>query len=148
MNKDLYWPLGITLTLVFFVLFLVGTVLFSRTVPVNLVSENYYEHSLNFQQHLDTVERTAALSDGVRWEYLAAENALDVQIPAANTVVGAVHLSRPSDANMDRHLPLIPDADGQQRIELAGLSKGLWRVSLSWKTDGEAFFAEEVLVIR
>ncbi len=150
-NKDLYWPFGISLSLLLFVAFLVGTLLFSRTVPVNLVSDDYYENSLKYQQQLERIQLTRNLSSPPKWRYLPGGQSALLELPAnalSPNTVGQITLVRPSDARKDRTLPLQIDKTGRQQVSLAGLDKGLWRVRVIWGEKGTEFYDEQVLVLQ
>lgn len=149
-NKDLYWPIGIALSLLLFVAFLIGTLLFSRTVPVNLVSEDYYENSLNYQQQLERIQHTRTLSSPPKWRYQPAGQSALLELPAntlSPNVVGQITLIRPSDARKDRSFPLQVNEKGWQQLNLAGLDKGLWRARVVWGERGTEFYDEQVLLI-
>ena len=151
MNKDLYWPIGISVTLILFVAGLIGFMIFSKTVPVNLVSENYYENSLNYQQQIDESQRASEVKNDMTMQYDLQQQSLNILIPnlADNSIVdGEVYFFRPSDSRKDRRIALAVDDGGQQLLSLADFDKGLWRVRLSWNVNKTSFYTEEVLVIQ
>jgi nitrogen fixation protein FixH len=51
-------------------------------------------------------------------------------------------LYRPSESALDVTLPLAPDADGTQTISTAKLARGLWRVKVTWSSEGREFYHE------
>ncbi len=150
-NKDLYWPIGITLTLLVFVGFLVGSLLYSRTIPENLVTENYYENSIHFQQQIDRVKRTGDLLEGVKWQHQPSQKSVIIQLPSqarSASTNGTITLFRPSDAKQDRAIPLNIDQDGKQVLNVADLEKGFWRAFISWRDNEKEYYTEEMFVIQ
>jgi hypothetical protein len=62
-------------------------------------------------------------------------------------VEGEVGLYRPSEASLDRRIPLRVGADGVQTLDASGLKPGLWRVRVRWGPEASGFFAEAAVVI-
>jgi len=150
-NKDLYWPIGITVTLLLFVGFLVGSLLYSRTIPENLVTENYYESSIKFQQQIDRIKRTGDLLEELRWQYQPSQKSVMIQLPSQSrsaSTSGTITLFRPSDAKKDRAIPLNIDPDGKQILNVADLEKGFWRAFITWNSNEKEYYTEKMLVIQ
>lgn len=150
-RKELYWPVGISLVLLGFVGFLITFLLFSRTVPVNLVSENYYHDALNYQDQLDRIAQTKNLAEKPAWHYNIEAGYLEIEFPAsANSgeLKGTIAFLRPSDANRDIQMSLALDEYGKQRIATAELGKGLWKSQVHWDTPDGQYYQEEVWSIQ
>jgi len=146
-----YWPLGVVGAVA---LFLAGTALLvflSARSPADLVSPDYYERELRYQEDLDRRARTLALADRVQLTYDAARHQLTLALPAdhaARRAVGQIHLYRPSAAGQDRRIPLALDAHGRQTLDTAAWPAGLWRVRVTWRVGEEEFALDEQVVVR
>ncbi len=150
-NKDFYWPIGITVTLLLFVGFLVGSLLYSRTIPENLVTENYYENSIKYQQQIDRIKRSNEMIKGLEWQYHPAQKNVLIQLPQqafSPSTSGTITLFRPSDAKKDRVIPLNIDQNGNQLLSVADLEKGFWRAFISWNNNEKEYYTEEMLVVQ
>lgn len=146
-NKSLYWPLGITIFLTFFVASLIGLVVFMHTVPVNLEDRNYYESAVNFQERLDQQKR-AAVSDHLQWSYNNATGKVTLQANDV-TLSGRITFRRPSDEFQDFSYPIELNKEQSILLDLNHAEKGLWRVEIEWSSqDGTKYFQSERLVLR
>ena len=100
------WPYGIIL---FFVLLFCGmatVVAIAATHRESMVSENYYEQELKFQDRIDSAAR--AQKSGANIQLDAAAGKLLVAVPAAQLAQkfsGAIELYRPSASELDREFP-------------------------------------------
>ena len=144
------WPYGIIAVFVVFIASTAAVVAFICQHRMDLVTPDYYEQEIRYQQRLDQMNRTAALGAGARVTFDAGTRALTVQLPeghAAGQPSGRLHLYRPSAAGLDRELALAPDAAGRQVIPAPDLAGGSWRARLHWSAGGQEYFAEEALLI-
>lgn len=150
-RKELYWPVGISLFLAVYVGFLISFLFFSRTVPVNLVSETYYHDALNYQDQLDRIAQTKDLAEKPAWHYNMRDGYLEIEFPAsANSeeLKGTIAFLRPSDASRDVRMTLTLDENGKQRFATAELEKGLWKSQVHWDTPNGQYFQEKVWSIQ
>ncbi len=142
------WPIGIVAAFAVFIVltaFFVKSAVSSRT---DLVTRDYYEQELRYQERLDQLRRTAPWMDHIRVRWEPGE--LRVAIPAEHAAAGVrgrLVLYRPSAAAQDVEWPLAPDANGEQRIPAEGLAAGLWKAQLHWSAENEDYYFEEPLVI-
>ena len=143
------WPWGIV---GFFVLFIggIGTCI---AIAVNhnegLVSKDYYEQEIRYQQRIDAIKRTQEHGVIPLIAYDAATPAMTIRYaaPAAiQAATGTITLYRASDASLDRTVPFAPDTTGAQIIPGA-LAKGAWRVKLEWWKDGQPFYLEQAVKV-
>jgi nitrogen fixation protein FixH len=104
------------------------------------VAENYYEQELAYQQQIDKLNRSAALSEDLT---LTSNDAgLSLQFPAwtiGKAVTGTVQLQRPSDQRADDLLDLMLDGDGHMFIPTALRMKGAYNVAVEWSVDGVSY---------
>jgi nitrogen fixation protein FixH len=146
----IHWGIAVAIAYTVFASATAGFVAFAMSHPVQLVSSDYYERSLAHDAHLAAVARTQALGPGVSVGVTAGGDALIVTLPAeaAAGAAGRVAFYRPADASADRTVTLDVDAQGRQRVPLAGLAAGYWRVRVEWTALGKAYFAEHVVAVR
>jgi len=143
------WPAGIIATFALFIAGTVGLVILSARNHVELVSPDYYERELRYQEQINRRERTQALPDQARVSYDAAQGSIFVALPAAQARVaqGRIQLYRPSDARLDREVPLALDGKGIQRLDAKQLHAGPWNVRVQWSVDGKEYFLNRSIVV-
>jgi hypothetical protein len=149
MKLRLNWAAGVITTYVIFAAGTTGFAVYAMRRPVDLVSADYYERSLDQDRQMNAARNTAAL-DGAASIALGDGRALVVTVPAAQAggARGTVVLYRPSDAAADRTFALRPDDRGRQRIALDGLREGLWSVRVRWTAQGREFYLEQRIDLR
>ena len=145
------WPYAIIATFVLFASYIGYMVQQALRTDVELVSPNYYQQELAYQQRMESVARTAALPAPVQVRYEAAAQRLTLELPAALAapgVRGQVHFFRPSDQKLDFTLPFAPvGRPGRQLLSTARLRPGHWRLRLDFTASGQAYFIEKELSI-
>jgi hypothetical protein len=144
------WPYAI---IGWFVVAIIATVMwvtFAMRQRVDLVGKDYYEQEMRFQQQIDRLARTKPMEVEVHASYDAAQRAIVVTLPAGHArqpLTGSIQLYRPSDANLDRNVPLAVDASGTQRLDARQLLAGLWKVKVKWNFSGQEYFFDQPVVV-
>ena len=145
------WPYAIIAAFVLFIGYIGFLVKGTMSSSEDLVSKDYYQKEIAFQQHINSVNRTAQLSEAVGINYDAAAAQILVSVPAeiaGTDVQGTVQFFRPSDLTLDFQLPLQLDAQNQQQFSTTKLAKGFWKVRLSFTSNGQDYYKEQKLVIK
>jgi nitrogen fixation protein FixH len=144
-----FWPIGIAAFFVAAVTFLGIFITWSTRQREDLVADNYYENEVRYQEQLDRLNRTQTLATQIAVNYDAARRSIVIALPVAHAhgVSGSIHLYRPSDARLDRDVPLAIDAEGLQRLDARRLLVGLWKVRVKWNVGGEEFFFDQPVVV-
>jgi nitrogen fixation protein FixH len=142
------WPYGIMLFFVLLVCALAGVVAIAATHRESMVSENYYEQELKFQEQIDGAAR--AQKSGARLQLEPEGGKLVVTVPAEQAVrkcSGVIEFYRPSSPALDCEFPLAPGADGSQTVDVSKLAAGLWQVRVKWSAGGQDYFLEQKITI-
>jgi hypothetical protein len=144
------WPLGIITA---FAVFITGTsalVVIASSHRLDLVSPDYYEQEIRFQNHIDRDARTRQLATPATISYDATAQNIVIVLPAApepQPLIGQIQLYRPSSAGLDRQIKLELNSAGAQTLDAAGLQHGLWNIRVSWSASGRDYFVEKRIVI-
>ena len=146
------WGLKIGIVFVGFVVFMISMVIICmRQENIHLVTENYYEKEIAYQDQIDNETNTVALKNDVPEILYAKENGMvTVQYPAGfsdASITGSILFFRPSDAKQDFTVPLKADPLRQQKVSVADLEKGLWKIKMEWSAVGKKYYLEEKLVV-
>jgi hypothetical protein len=142
----LNWGKGIFLSFIVFALAMAYIVIFPFNQKVELVTDNYYEKEIKYQEQIDKQERTALLS-----ESLSVTNDLkELKItfpPSYQNVTGEILFYRPADAKKDFSLPISADSSGSQLIDISPLIPGYWKIKILWNMNGTQYYYEKNIMI-
>jgi nitrogen fixation protein FixH len=142
------WPVSI---IAFFALALAGLaafITFCVMHPTDLVMQDYYEQELRYQDQIDRTTRARALDALASVAYDQPTRRITIALPLAENgakVSGNIHLYRPSEAALDRHVQLDLDARGTQVLDASDLRPGLWKVKVQWKRGDEEYYLDRQL---
>lgn len=145
------WGIGIAVAYVVFFLAMVSMVIASRFQRSDLVSRDYYEQEIKYQQQIDRMARTAAHGRALDIRFDAELNAVIVQFPTAvagSKVSGTIALFRPANAAYDKSFEISVDAANRQLLACDRLPRGLWRVKITWQIDSEEYYTEEIVQLE
>jgi nitrogen fixation protein FixH len=111
---------------------------------VDLVVPDYYEQDLKHTQRMEQERRAKALAVPLRVSLDGDAVRLVFPDPAA---VGSIGLYRASDSRLDRSVDIAPGAGGEQRIPVAGLAAGPWKIQVAWQQGGAEYYQTETIVV-
>ena len=138
------WPVFITVFYIVFVLFMFVVFFFSQNNRTNLVSENYYEEELRYEDQIRRIRNANDLAVQPTIEYKKENRVLIVAMPDEfkSALKGNIKMFRPSNAQMDTDydLNLI---NNKQLIPTDNLSSGLWLIKFSWSHDNKEYYLEK-----
>lgn len=146
-NMKLNWGFGAFALYGSFVLFMLFMVFKTSKEKVELVTEDYYEKDMVYQQRIDKLNRTKALNEKITWQII--DNNLMIKMPgnATQNVKGDLIFFRPSDESMDLVVPIKLNENNAQLIELSKFSKGMYKVKVDWTSNDLSYYAEEIVII-
>lgn len=137
-------PYAIIATFVLFAAYIGSFVYRAMRTRTELVSANYYEQELGYQDRIAAASSAAALPGGIR--LTAGVDRLVIQLPpalAGQVIRGEVRFVRPADARLDFTVPFRPTDDLSQEVSMAALQPGHWRVELDFTANRERYFVKE-----
>lgn len=133
--------------IVFIVISISMTVIF-MTQDVDLVTDKYYENSLQYQDEIDKQSRTKALDEEVKINFNG--EVITISVPSnylSKDISGEIFFYRPSNPKLDFALPL-QLVEGSQIIPVERLEKGFWRLKLNWTMDENKYYNERAINIE
>lgn len=146
MNKVKFnWATGIFLAYSAFVALIIIMVISTYKQNIDLVTPDYYEQELKYQQRQAELIRSNHLQENVLVKMTDA--ALILKFPQGKSISGEVELFRPSDKRMDVELPISTNADGEMYINTSPMKSGMYKIQISWMMDDISYFNEETIVI-
>jgi hypothetical protein len=147
--KKISWGTGIVIGIIGFVLISVTMTIIFMTQDVNLVSDNYYEKSLSYQDEIDKQNRTNSLDDQVKINFNG--EVINILFPfdyLNENISGEIYFYRPSNSKLDFKMPLELNEEGNQLILVNNFEKGFWRLKLNWTMDGNRYYSERAITIK
>jgi hypothetical protein len=149
MNKKpfLSWGWGIAIVYGLFLIVTIGSAIYTTTLDYFLVSEDYYQKGIDYQDQIDKVKRTSELVESVSWLYNPNTQVVQFQYPVELSS-GKVVFYRPSNSNLDRYVKIEKGVDNQQIINIRNWQKGYWKIKVDWQMKNETFFNEGFIDIK
>ena len=147
--KKISWGTGIVIGIIIFIILSVTMTIIFMTQDVSLVSDNYYEKSLVYQDEIDKQSRTKSLNEEVEINFNG--EMISVLFPSdysTKKMTGEIYFYRPSDQRMDFKIPLQLSETGRQIIPTQNIEKGFWRMKLNWEMDGNEYYNEKAIIIQ
>lgn len=144
------WGWKIVIVYTAFVVMTLAMVFYFMGQDVDLVAEDYYKQEIEYQDQIDKIANTMALKEPVGFEYSFQNRTIIINFPKSHIdqgIHGKIHLYRPSNADEDREFEVRPESEGDQTIAVGSLSKGLWKIKISWSSAGNTFYDEKVITL-
>lgn len=139
------WGKGILLTIIAFVALIMTLVVISvRMDGIELVTENYYQAEINYQDRIDQESSALRLDRTVITYHLIDKN-LVLDLPSGTN--GKLQFFRPSDATLDREIAVNVLDSNHTSVSLADLKPGYWKVQLSWTEAGKNYYEEKKITL-
>jgi hypothetical protein len=143
------WGTGILIGIIVFVVISISMTVIFMTQEVSLVSDNYYEKSLSYQDEIDKQSRTKSLDEEVKINFNG--EIINILFPSAyqdKDISGEIYFYRPSNPKLDFKVQLELNDEGNQMILIKNFEKGFWRIKLNWTMDGEGYYNERAITVE
>lgn len=139
------WGKGIILTLTAFAGIIISMVVICvRQDDIHLVTQNYYEEEIKYQDQIDKMVN-ASMLDYEALAFDAQRRLIELNLPKG--AKGTLHLFRPSDARLDQKLEFeIQDLE-VNAINLSELKPGYWKIKMTWVEDETSYYIEKKITI-
>jgi nitrogen fixation protein FixH len=144
------WPIGIAGFFVVLIAALATWAVVAQRNREELVSADYYEQEVAYQQQINRLRRSADSGVVIGFVPVGQGGVIRITWPLASRpgeAQGRVRLYRPSEAALDREVPVLVRADGVQSIDAGALKPGLWKVRVHWGPEDSGYYAEGSVVV-
>ena len=148
MKIRVHWGVGISLVYAAFALGTLSVVALATSTHVDLVSEDYYQRALTFDQQLEAAARGRAADTRIS-VVTAPHPQLVFELPPSSAPDGGgtITLYRASASSGDRSWPLGLDPAGRQSLPLEGMAPGHWLAQVRWTREGRDYYVEREIVL-
>lgn len=144
------WGWKIVVVYSAFVVMTLGMVFYFMGHKVDLVADDYYKQEIEYQDQIDKITNAKTLKEPIEFEYSSAERKVKLNFPPEHLnqgLEGSIHFYRPSDSSMDKQFKINPSNEGEQVIAIGSLSKGLWKIKISWTAASKAYYDEKTITL-
>jgi hypothetical protein len=141
------WGYRILMVYAFFVAGILFLVFKSSSQKMDLVTTDYYEKELKYQQKIDETNRVNALSAPVSCEIKNGQ--LIILFPndfAGKNITGEAVLYCPSDEDNDATQKFTIN-DGALIVPIPSFKKNAYELHLSWQANGLNYYFEKKIFI-
>lgn len=142
------WGYKIMLVYVVFIAGIMLLVFKSSSQKVELVTENYYEQELKFQQKIDQAERAQSLSVPIKYDF--ENNEITISFPdemKGKKLNAQVLIYFVADETKDKTYHLTTE-EAKLLIELPQNSKGNYVLKMDWMADSISYYSEHKFFIK
>ena len=141
------WGKGLILAYAVFIAGVIIMVTISISKDVELVTPNYYEREIKYQEEIDRINNTNKLPEQVKFD--VSESLLILSFPAVSyggAINGEISFYRPSDSKKDFKVNINAGSDFKQAIDIRSIEKGLWKIKMFWNMNGKDYLSTNSIV--
>jgi len=121
----------------------------SMREDVNLVSGDYYQQELDYQEQIERLNNYEALQQKPDFKHLVKDKKciLTFPSPAPADINGTVHFYRPSNSGLDKIYSIKAPSEAGYQFDVSELTKGMWTVKITWKSAGKEYYFEKPMAL-
>jgi hypothetical protein len=140
------WGKSIVLAFVLFAIFIGVLVTVCVRQDISLVTGDYYNEELKFQDQMDRARNADQLTQKPEIDLLDGQS-LRVVFDFQQFDGGKLELYSPSDISQDKIFSLETTSSPFQVFSLGTLKKGNYKVKMTWSANGKEFYLEKSIYI-
>lgn len=136
----------IVVAFVLFAIFIGTLVTVCVKQDINLVSKNYYNDELKYQDQIGRINNTNKLA--VKPTIVKVDSNVQVQFDSKFKIQnGELKMFCPADPMRDKTFTLFPSTGNTQLFDISSLRSGMYKARLLWSMDGKEYFVESVIYV-
>jgi nitrogen fixation protein FixH len=141
---------GVKITILYlsFVGLILTLVFMAYGHKVELVSKDYYAQELKYQDKIDAMNNANALEKSI--SHMVNKDAIELEINSdllTSDFSGTIYFFRPSDSEKDKQIKM-NFTTNKQIIPANELSRGAYKMQLTWTAGNKQYFKEEVIFVE
>jgi len=142
------WGKKITVLYLSFVALIVTLVVLCFGQKVELETKDYYAQEIKFQDKIDAISNEKNLASTITHQLQGTQIILNADSSlVSKDFEGTINFYRPSDSSKDMNLKM-NFTNNQQIINTSTLIHGVYKMQLSWLSNGTKYFKEDVIFIK
>ena len=131
---------------------MIGILVYKSTnQKLDLVSEDYYDKAVKYQNQINNIQNTEALADKPASSFNKNENVVEIKFPnnfINAQIKGTLFFFKPDNANLDFSVNIELNENNIQKIPANKLSRGNWKIKTNWKANKTSYYQEETIFIN
>ncbi|AGW86164.1 Cytochrome Cbb3 Oxidase Maturation Protein CcoH [Blattabacterium sp. (Nauphoeta cinerea)] len=139
------WDIGIMLSLIVFITFIIYIAFIFPHVGSQLVSDRYYENEMKYQEIINQKKNVLKLPEKIKVFIL--HSGVEVMFPPVNNDIhGFFTLFRSSSKDLDftQSFKILRSSQKRLLIPKKFLKKGYYKLIIRWKTNQKYFFEKDI----
>lgn len=141
------WGTGIVIALVLFAAMLTYYMIRGAQNPSDLVTEDYYEQEIKYQDRIDYIKNAQELG-ALQVEKEAGQLRITFPVGFNNSdASGKIHFYRPNNAAIDFEVPLKLDANNEQIFDVSKVVQGRWVLKTQLQASGKNYYWEDQITL-
>jgi len=143
------WGTGIVIAFVIMVSAMLYLVSIALRQDNDLVESDYYQKSINYQQHIDKAKNTELLAEKIMIDYSSGSLKLNYpKLADFKEYSGKILFYSPVEAKRDLSINIEADSSYAQIVDLSKIQAGRYMIKIDWQISAKAFYKEEELIIE
>ena len=135
----------IVVSFVLFALFIGTLVTLCIREDISLVSKDYYNEELDYQQQIKRLNNTEGLEQKPIIKFIDQVGLKVIWGTRTKIEKGELKLFCPSNDKLDKQFAL--QTSNEQIFDITSLKKGMYRVKLLWTMEGKEYYYEEEIFV-
>ncbi|MCI4668469.1 MAG: FixH family protein [Bacteroidia bacterium] len=141
------WGYKITFLYTGFAVLILGMVFASvKYNKIHLVTKNYYEQEVLFNEKAIKISNTQSLEKPVQINYQIEDQLIRLNFPELEGISGNIKLYRPSNSKKDKDFA-IQLSDFSQEINVVSFTRGQWKVLVDWEANGKKYYQQKLVIL-
>jgi hypothetical protein len=144
------WGTKIVISFVVFVGIIMSMVVISVKQDFFLVTENYYEQEIKYQDQIDRMTNHQNLTEKPLLQWSENKNQLLLIFPGQlieQGITGNIVFFRPSDASLDRTYEIALSESGVQAFDARLFRNGKWKAKIHFSVNNKEFYTEQSIIL-
>lgn len=142
------WGTGIVIAMIVMVSGMIFLVSIALRQDYDLVEDDYYQKSVDYQQHIDEVKNTESLAEKIKFEQSGDSlKMIFPQLAVVQEYSGEIHFYSPVEADLDKTIKLKVNDQFCQSVSLKNMKSGRYTVKIGWTANAKSYYQEQEITI-
>ncbi len=119
--------------------------------PVDLVSADYYDKEIKFQQQYDKEQNASLLLNPLQLSVNSDSQTVVINFPTAensSVLKGSIYFMRPDNSTSDKTIAIAANSNHEQIVDYSTWKKGLYRIEVSWNDGVKEYFKQSFIKLN
>ena len=119
--------------------------------PVDLVSADYYNKEIKFQQQYDKEQNATELSTQLQLNVNSENKSVSFKFPVAENTTGlkgSIYFMRPDNSEDDKTIVIAANNSHLQTVDYNTWKKGLYRVEVNWSDGVKDYYKQSFIKLN